>query len=225
MGSKFSRRDILKTSLRVTTALAAGSADNVLDIIDGYDVIVDGTDNFPTRYLLNDASLLKRIPVVHGSIFRFEGQVSVFKPYEGPCYRCLLPEPPPPELAPSCAEAGVLGVLALRHGDDFTTVYGDANGIRRLAPGRSDGAFEHALRTIDAAIDRSSAPSDRDALLSFITRTISRRMIVVIVTDEAGLVVEFQVNGANGTREAGECFLVEDAAPPRARRRHGARGR
>ena len=86
-------------------------ADNVLDIIDGYDVIVDGTDNFPTRYLLNDASLLKRIPVVHGSIFRFEGQVSVFKPYEGPCYRCLFPEPPPPELAPSCAEAGVLGVL------------------------------------------------------------------------------------------------------------------
>ena len=86
-------------------------ADNVLDIIDGYDVIVDGTDNFPTRYLLNDASLLKRIPVVHGSIFRFEGQVSVFQPYVGPCYRCLLPEPPPPELAPSCAEAGVLGVL------------------------------------------------------------------------------------------------------------------
>ena len=86
-------------------------ADNILDIIDGYDVIVDGTDNFPTRYLLNDASLLKRIPVVHGSIFRFEGQVTVFKPYEGPCYRCLLPEPPPAELAPSCAEAGVLGVL------------------------------------------------------------------------------------------------------------------
>jgi molybdopterin/thiamine biosynthesis adenylyltransferase len=86
-------------------------ADNVLDIIDGYDVVLDGTDNFPTRYLLNDASLLKRIPVVHGSIFRFEGQVSVFQPYVGPCYRCLLPEPPPPELAPSCAEGGVLGVL------------------------------------------------------------------------------------------------------------------
>ncbi|HEY5171569.1 MAG TPA: molybdopterin-synthase adenylyltransferase MoeB [Acidimicrobiia bacterium] len=86
-------------------------ADNILDIISGYDVIVDGTDNFPTRYLLNDASLLTRIPVVHGSIFRFEGQVTVFDPYNGPCYRCLLPEPPPPELAPSCAEAGVLGVL------------------------------------------------------------------------------------------------------------------
>jgi len=86
-------------------------ADNVLDVIDGYVVIVDGTDNFPTRYLVNDASLLKRIPVVHGSIFRFEGQVTVFAPYEGPCYRCLVPEPPPADLAPSCAEAGVLGVL------------------------------------------------------------------------------------------------------------------
>jgi molybdopterin/thiamine biosynthesis adenylyltransferase/rhodanese-related sulfurtransferase len=86
-------------------------ADNILEVLDGYDVVVDGTDNFPTRYLLNDASLLKRVPVVHGSIFRFEGMVSVFKPYDGPCYRCFLPEPPPPELAPSCAEAGVLGVL------------------------------------------------------------------------------------------------------------------
>jgi molybdopterin/thiamine biosynthesis adenylyltransferase/rhodanese-related sulfurtransferase len=86
-------------------------ADNILDIIDGYDVIVDGTDNFPTRYLVNDASLVKRIPVVHGSIFRFEGQITVFAPYEGPCYRCMIPEPPPAELAPSCAEAGVLGVL------------------------------------------------------------------------------------------------------------------
>jgi molybdopterin/thiamine biosynthesis adenylyltransferase len=86
-------------------------ADNVLDIISEYDVVVDGTDNFPTRYLLNDASLIAGVPVVHGSIFRFEGQVTVFKPYVGPCYRCLLPEPPPPELAPSCSEAGVLGVL------------------------------------------------------------------------------------------------------------------
>jgi molybdopterin/thiamine biosynthesis adenylyltransferase len=86
-------------------------ADNIESVIDGYDVIVDGTDNFPTRYLVNDASLLKRIPVVHGSIFRFEGQITVFKPYDGPCYRCLIPEPPPAELAPSCAEAGVLGVL------------------------------------------------------------------------------------------------------------------
>jgi molybdopterin/thiamine biosynthesis adenylyltransferase len=86
-------------------------ADNILQIFDGYDVIIDGTDNFPTRYLVNDASLKLDIPVVHGSIFRFEGQASVYLPHEGPCYRCQVPEPPPAELAPSCAEAGVLGVL------------------------------------------------------------------------------------------------------------------
>jgi molybdopterin/thiamine biosynthesis adenylyltransferase/rhodanese-related sulfurtransferase len=86
-------------------------ADNVIGIFNDYDVIVDGTDNFPTRYLVNDASLKTRTPVVHGSIFRFEGQASVYMPYEGPCYRCQVPEPPPAELAPSCAEAGVLGVL------------------------------------------------------------------------------------------------------------------
>jgi len=102
---------MLNPDVDVVTYDVRFGADNVLDIIDGYDVILDGTDNFPTRYLLNDASVLTRIPVVHGSIFRFEGQVTVFKPYEGPCYRCLLPEPPPPELAPNCAEAGVLGVL------------------------------------------------------------------------------------------------------------------
>jgi molybdopterin/thiamine biosynthesis adenylyltransferase len=101
----------LNPDVNVVTYDVRFGADNILDILDDYDVVVDGTDNFPTRYLLNDASLLKRIPVVHGSIFRFEGQVTVFDPYNGPCYRCLLPEPPPPELAPSCAEAGVLGVL------------------------------------------------------------------------------------------------------------------
>src|SRR5438874_8444758 len=87
------------------------SASNIDRIISGYDVIVDRSDNFPTRYLVNDASVKHRILVAHGSIYRFEGQVTVFKPFEGPCYRCLFPEPPPPELAPSCAEAGVLGVL------------------------------------------------------------------------------------------------------------------
>ncbi len=101
----------LNPDVNVVTYDVRLGADNILDVIDGYDVIVDGTDNFPTRYLVNDASLLKRIPVVHGSIFRFEGQVTVFAPYEGPCYRCFVPQPPPAELAPSCAEAGVLGVL------------------------------------------------------------------------------------------------------------------
>jgi molybdopterin/thiamine biosynthesis adenylyltransferase/rhodanese-related sulfurtransferase len=86
-------------------------ADNVMEIIDGYDVIVDGLDNFPTRYLLNDASVRKQIPVVSASILGFDGQLSVFAPYEGPCYRCLYPTPPPAELAPSCGANGVLGVL------------------------------------------------------------------------------------------------------------------
>ncbi|MDH3605467.1 MAG: molybdopterin-synthase adenylyltransferase MoeB [Acidimicrobiia bacterium] len=87
------------------------SADNAVDLVAAHDVVVDGADNFPTRYLLNDASLHARRPVVHGSVFRFEGQATVFQPYAGPCYRCLSPSPPPADLAPSCAEAGVLGVV------------------------------------------------------------------------------------------------------------------
>jgi sulfur-carrier protein adenylyltransferase/sulfurtransferase len=86
-------------------------ASNIMEIIDGYDVIVDGADNFPTRYLLNDASVRLKIPVVSASILGFDGQLSVFAPYEGPCYRCLYPVPPPAELAPSCGANGVLGVL------------------------------------------------------------------------------------------------------------------
>jgi molybdopterin/thiamine biosynthesis adenylyltransferase/rhodanese-related sulfurtransferase len=101
----------LNPDVNVVTYDVRLGADNILQIFDGYDVVVDGTDNFPTRYLVNDASLKLDIPVVHGSIFRFEGQASVYLPHEGPCYRCQVPEPPPAELAPSCAEAGVLGVL------------------------------------------------------------------------------------------------------------------
>jgi sulfur-carrier protein adenylyltransferase/sulfurtransferase len=101
----------MNPDINVVTYDVRLGADNVLEMISGYDVVVDGTDNFPTRYLVNDASLIAKVPVVHGSIFRFEGQITVFDPYNGPCYRCMIPEPPPPELAPSCAEAGVLGVL------------------------------------------------------------------------------------------------------------------
>jgi molybdopterin/thiamine biosynthesis adenylyltransferase/rhodanese-related sulfurtransferase len=104
--------EALNPDVKVVTyreRLTSENIDRILD--DGWDIIVDGADNFPTRYLVNDASVWRGIPVVHGSIYRFEGQVTVFKPHEGPCYRCLFPEPPPPELAPSCAEGGVLGVL------------------------------------------------------------------------------------------------------------------
>jgi len=101
----------LNPDVTVVTYPERLSAANALEIMAGYDVIVDGADNFPVRYLMNDASLHLRTPVVHGSIFRFEGQATVLRPYEGPCYRCLFPEPPPADLAPSCAEAGVLGVV------------------------------------------------------------------------------------------------------------------
>ena len=104
--------EALNPDVEVVTYKERLTSENVDRILaDGWDVIVDGADNFPTRYLVNDASVWHGIPVVHGSIYRFEGQVTVFKPHEGPCYRCLFPQPPPPELAPSCAEGGVLGVL------------------------------------------------------------------------------------------------------------------
>ena len=89
----------------------AVDSSNALEMFAGYDVIVDGTDNFPTRYLVNDACVLLGKPNVYGSIFRFDGQATVFYPPEGPCYRCLYPEPPPPDLVPNCAEGGVLGIL------------------------------------------------------------------------------------------------------------------
>ena len=101
----------LNPDVKVTTHAVRLDASNIEEVISQYDLVVDGTDNFPVRYMLNDASVKQGIPVVHGSIFRFEGQVTVFDPQNGPTYRDMVPEPPPPELAPSCAEAGVLGVL------------------------------------------------------------------------------------------------------------------
>jgi molybdopterin/thiamine biosynthesis adenylyltransferase/rhodanese-related sulfurtransferase len=106
------RLEGLNPDVEVQTFREQLTSENVDRILgEGWDVIVDGADNFPTRYLVNDAAVWHDVPVVHGSIFRFEGQVTVFHPHEGPCYRCLFPQPPPPELAPSCAEGGVLGVL------------------------------------------------------------------------------------------------------------------
>jgi sulfur-carrier protein adenylyltransferase/sulfurtransferase len=101
----------LNPHVEIDTYETMVSSDNALDLFKPYDVILDGTDNFPTRYLVNDACVLTGIPNAYGSIFRFEGQASVFGTKEGPCYRCLYPEPPPPGLVPSCAEGGVLGVL------------------------------------------------------------------------------------------------------------------
>jgi len=105
------RINAINPEVKVETYEVALSSKNALDLFKGYDVILDGTDNFPTRYLVNDACVLLGIPNAYGSIFRFEGQASVFATKDGPCYRCLYPEPPPPGLVPSCAEGGVLGVL------------------------------------------------------------------------------------------------------------------
>ena len=101
----------LNPAIRIVPHDSALTSENALDIIRDYDIVIDGTDNFPTRYLVNDACVLLRKINVYGSIFRFDGQVSVFDARRGPCYRCLYPEPPPPHLVPSCAEGGVLGVL------------------------------------------------------------------------------------------------------------------
>ena len=104
--------EALNPDVKVVEHRTRLNADNILDIIGDYDIVVDGADNFPTRYLLNDASVRLRKPVVSASILSFDGQISTFVPYEGPCYRCLYPTPPPAELAPSCSENGVLGVMA-----------------------------------------------------------------------------------------------------------------
>ena len=101
----------INPTIEVNTFQEKLSSANVMEIIEPYDIIVDGSDNFPTRYLINDACVWTGKPNVHGSVFRFEGQVTLFNPYQGPCYRCLYPNPTPPDLAPSCADAGVLGVL------------------------------------------------------------------------------------------------------------------
>lgn len=103
-------RDV-NPNVRVETHQLRLTSDNAMEVIEGYDVVVDGTDNFPTRYLTNDACVILGKPNVYGSIFRFEGQVSVFDARHGPCYRCLFRQPPPPGMVPSCAEGGVLGVL------------------------------------------------------------------------------------------------------------------
>ena len=105
------RCNAINPEVHIETHEVALSSSNALDVLRGYDVIVDGTDNFPTRYLVNDACVILGIPNAYGSIFRFEGQASVFGAQDGPCYRCLYPEPPPPGLVPSCAEGGVLGIL------------------------------------------------------------------------------------------------------------------
>ncbi len=142
------------------------TAENVLEIFSGYDVVVDGGDNFPTRYLVNDACVHLGIPNVTGSVFRFEGQVTVVKPEEGPCYRCLYPEPPPAEFAPSCQEAGVLGVLPGTMGLlQATEVVKQILGIGKPLVGRllMYDALDQRFRELKIRRDRSCRMCGDDA--------------------------------------------------------------
>ena len=104
--------EALNPDVEVTLYNEKLDSSNIMKLIEDYDYVIDGSDNFPTRYLVNDACVMKNKTIIHGSIYRFEGQVTVFKPGDGPCYRCLYPEPPPPGMVPNCQEGGVLGVLA-----------------------------------------------------------------------------------------------------------------
>ena len=158
----------LNPDVNIVTYDVRFGADNILDILDGYDVVVDGTDNFPTRYLLNDASLLKRIPVVHGSIFRFEGQVTVFDPYNGPCYRCLLPEPPPPlRLARSRSRSRSCTTSTPRHSPPSTWPYGrglrfsTSTGFQVIARCRSLAGWALGCQRTPLRLARSSLPMHR----------------------------------------------------------------
>jgi molybdopterin/thiamine biosynthesis adenylyltransferase len=138
----------LNPDVRVVSHEEMLGDDNVDRLIEGYDLVLDGTDTFETRYTLNDAAVRAGIPVVHASVFRFEGQLSVFIPHEGPCYRCLYPTPPPPELAPGCSVAGVLGVvpgvmglLQATEGIKVLLGIGDPLAGRLLIYDALDGAF------------------------------------------------------------------------------------
>ena len=159
--------------------------DNVRELIAGYDVIFDGTDTFETRYTLNDAAVEAGIPVVHASVFRFEGQLTVFKPHDGPCYRCLYPTPPPPELAPGCSVAGVLGVvpgvmglLQATEGLKVLLDIGDSLSGRLLIYDALDGAFSELQLQRDPKCPACgdgelAAPSASDGVFAFPTTPVT----------------------------------------------------
>ena len=213
--------EALNPDVEVTTyreRLTSENIDRILD--DGWDIIVDGADNFPTRYLVNDASVWRGIPVVHGSIYRFEGQVTVFKPGDGPCYRCLYPSPPPPELAPSCAEGGVLGVLpgivgTLQTNEALKLALGDrraadrpAAALRRARDGLHRGARSGGTRTARSAASTRRSPSTSTTSSS--ARDERDRSVACpvppVLREEAGGAREVEASGAT-VRE-----LLEDLA-------------
>ena len=197
-----------------------------MEIIEGYDVVVDGVDNFPTRYLLNDASVRLRIPVVSASILGFDGQLSVFKPYDGPCYRCLFPEPPPAELAPSCGANGVLGVLPgtmglLQATEVVKLILGDRRpgdrapaAVRRASAPRSPRSRSAATPTARSAhASPRRSPTRRWACSPTTRRSAPARRVSLSVSDG---------DDQDPTGSAGVGRRREGAERLRRQRRRGA---
>jgi len=209
-----SARDKIKDinpNVEVVVHEEALTSENALEIFADYDVIVDGTDNFPTRYLVNDACVLLGKPNVYGSIFRFEGQASVFWAEEGPCYRCLYPEPPPPGMVPSCAEGGVLGVLCATIGAiQATEAVKLITGIGETLLGRLMvyDALEMTFRTIKVRKDPEGEP---------ITGLIDYEAFCGVVSEEAQEAAAGSTILATELKakmDAGEDFLLVDVREP-----------
>jgi adenylyltransferase/sulfurtransferase len=210
------RLHALNPDIRVRTHDAKLEASNAQDILSGYDVVVDGTDTFPSRYLTNDVCVWLGTPLVYGSIMRFEGQVSVFDPKGGaPCYRCLFAEPPPPELAPNCAEAGVLGVLP--------GVIGtlQATEALKLLLGRGE-ALRGRLLVYDALameFREFRIPRDPECVVCGDAPTLTepidyQAFCAASATEQPAAVPEIDVVQLRGRLEAGEDLLVLDVREP-----------
>jgi adenylyltransferase/sulfurtransferase len=199
---------------------------NAMQILRGYDVVVDGTDNFPTRYLSNDACVLLGLPNVHGSIFRFDGQASVFDARRGPCYRCLYPEPPPPGAVPSCAEGGVLGVLP------GLVALIQATETIKLLTGIGEPLLGRLLRYDALRMEFSEFRLQKDpdcpvcGLQPSVTELIDYEGFCGVPAMEEVKVKEVSAAEVHGARERGEDFLLLDVREPReweAARIEGAR--
>jgi adenylyltransferase/sulfurtransferase len=164
----------INPSIDIKTYETSIRSDNALELLKDYDIVIDGTDNFPTRYLVNDACALLDKPNVYGSIFRFEGQASVYLPHQGPCYRCQVPEPPPADLAPSCAEAGVLGVLpgiigSLQAMEAIKVLLGLGDPLvgRLLAYDALEGTFRTFKLNRDPSCPACSIPKDQVVIAEY----------------------------------------------------------
>jgi adenylyltransferase/sulfurtransferase len=204
------RVEALNPDVRVETHGLALRSDNAMEILGAYDVVIDGTDNFPTRYLSNDACVLLGKPNVHGSVFRFDGQASVFDARHGPCYRCLHPEPPPPGAVPSCAEGGVLGVLP------GLIALIQATETIKLLTGIGDPLYGRLLRYDAQRMEFDEFRLKKDAgcpvcgVQPSITELIDYEGFCGVTVQEEASVVEVSAAEVQAARQRGDDFLLLD---------------